>query len=645
MRAVRIRGALGCGLIVVLGVSASACASGSSKSASPGGSATTTAPTSTVPNDSWTRLLRQVNADGTVSLPTALSAFALAIGPVPGGTVPAGPRPASLESGSLAVDWVFAHWSELTPAQRRTVFADLGAQPVDPNELTAAGNGPSNGVQLAKAVISPAIKCPAESSSSAGSYVAQVPKLVSELASHLGTPLHAKVYVIFNSAPSKEPGEDSIMYTYGCSGTSIATGAVNNCAIHLTVLVTHYSDHDQTSFLTHELEHCFLFAAVGAATYSMPAWYVEGSATWAEATLSGGDTIAVDNWKEYVNNSLITLLKRTYDALGFFAHMQETGIDTWHALMPMARALVKSGNAPGAAWDAAGVSVNQTFLDNWGAGFVQGDYPGTPWLTTMPGMPRGVANLDEVSLNNGQTLKITALPAAAASDRVDVHADVVQFTGLANGRVSLGGGKDVTLEAARADPYCTLPADKCKCPADSIHANTVFRHMDRGTEYLGATGGLADTAAAMAGESLADYCGKACIEGSWEVKNEVVGIGNASGGAGTRWNIGSDHLVTVRYDGTEPLVNPALGLSIKYAGEETDRIVDLTEDTNDSGTWTVKVVSGGVRAKTTVFGRTTDRNVGFDPGYQASGTWICHGNAMTASFAPTRETVTLERLG
>src|SRR5262249_54883014 len=39
----------------------------------------------------WQHILEQIEPDGTVTLPTALSAFALAIGPVPGASAVAGP--------------------------------------------------------------------------------------------------------------------------------------------------------------------------------------------------------------------------------------------------------------------------------------------------------------------------------------------------------------------------------------------------------------------------------------------------------------------------------------------------------------------------------------------------------------------------
>src|SRR5262245_26957346 len=67
-----------------------------------------TAPPTKEPT-AWQAVLGQIQEDGTVSADTALAAFAVAIGPVPGGTAPAGAAD-TIPSGTLAVSWVFSHW-------------------------------------------------------------------------------------------------------------------------------------------------------------------------------------------------------------------------------------------------------------------------------------------------------------------------------------------------------------------------------------------------------------------------------------------------------------------------------------------------------------------------------------------------------
>jgi len=79
----------------------------------------------------------QVQPDGQVSLATALAAFAVAIGPVPGAVIPPGVV-VPIGSGTIAVDWVLAKWGQLTLPQRQAVLTDLGvSQTASPPEPVA----------------------------------------------------------------------------------------------------------------------------------------------------------------------------------------------------------------------------------------------------------------------------------------------------------------------------------------------------------------------------------------------------------------------------------------------------------------------------------------------------------------------------
>src|SRR5258708_1004304 len=83
--------------------------------------ASATAPTPTesaltMPS-AWGQVLDQIQPDGTVTADTALQAFSLAFGPLPGVTVSSGPV-GEIRSGTMALRWLVGHWSEITPAQR-----------------------------------------------------------------------------------------------------------------------------------------------------------------------------------------------------------------------------------------------------------------------------------------------------------------------------------------------------------------------------------------------------------------------------------------------------------------------------------------------------------------------------------------------
>ena len=89
------------------------------------------------PDSKWAHVVDQVQPDGQVSLATALAAFAVAIGPVPGAVIPPGVV-VPIGSGTIAVDWVLAKWGQLTLPQRQAVLTDLGvSQTASPPEPVA----------------------------------------------------------------------------------------------------------------------------------------------------------------------------------------------------------------------------------------------------------------------------------------------------------------------------------------------------------------------------------------------------------------------------------------------------------------------------------------------------------------------------
>jgi hypothetical protein len=107
-----------------------------------------------------------------------------------------------------------------------------------------------------------------------------------------------------------------------------------------------------------------MFLKLGEAEYHLPDWYVEGAASWTMTVLGNGTTIESSFWLTYLNTPTWSLFQRTYSALGFFAHLAETGTDVWHKILPMGQAIVRGWNAAG--WQAA--APGQAFLDSWGPG-------------------------------------------------------------------------------------------------------------------------------------------------------------------------------------------------------------------------------------------------------------------------------------
>ncbi len=71
----------------------------------------------------WLDVLDQTNADGTVDVQTAVDAFSLAFGPLPGATVQG--TGGLFPDGTLALRWLVTHWDELTPDQQAAAQVEV----------------------------------------------------------------------------------------------------------------------------------------------------------------------------------------------------------------------------------------------------------------------------------------------------------------------------------------------------------------------------------------------------------------------------------------------------------------------------------------------------------------------------------------
>jgi hypothetical protein len=562
------------------------------------------------PPSAWQLTLNRVRPNGTVSTPTALAAFALAIGPVPGAHPVAGPAQV-IGSGTIAVQWVLGHWRQLTRSQRRAVLHDLGVPARAINRLLARplGTSPAAGPvgtslmsfarltsRASRAVTAagnPNLPCLTADSSGAGPYRAQAAGIESDIAAHIGAgPFSREVYFSVNTAQLEGRSQ---MYTWGCTGAQPAPGggAVRGCTVHVNPVVSgrNIPASDVHDYLIHELTHCYLFLRLGAVYSDLPAWYREGAPTWAMTVLGNGPNIESSFWLTYLNTPAWSLFQRSYDALGFFAHLAETGTDVWHKILPIGRALIRGWNTAG--WLAAAPGL--AFLDSWGPGYAQGRYPGIAWRTGGPNLPHYEGPVPQGTLGNGQTITVRSPAAGIGIIHVDLNAQVVLISGSASGRFSLDGGADATLAQAGATAYVTS-GTPAHCPAAAPDAAAKLTPISSGLHYVALTGGLSAAAVQIEGQSLASFCATktaACIVGHWtttEFHATVPGLFSEKGAAGATMRIGADGSVTADFDPMAPIVftgTMSAGTftgSLRFGGQVSGK-VRLPAGSATSGLW------------------------------------------------------------
>ncbi|TMM40944.1 MAG: hypothetical protein E6F99_03180 [Actinobacteria bacterium] len=529
----------------------------------------------------WQLTLDRVGEDGRVDLPTALSAFAQAIGPVPGGVPVPGPA-GDIPSGTIAVIWVFGHWGELTADQRAAVLHDLDAPtsqatpaglalPAD--KLTPAGPVLPAGLGLhaPKAPAQdPNIACLSADSAGAEPYRAQVADIESELTGHLQPFPYPKT--VFMSLNTRNIVAKAAAYTVACGPTG--HGTFTGCTIHINPAATKppYADR-MRDYLVHELTHCYLYGRFGTAYDAMPQWYIEGTPNWVEEQLGTRQALGTA-WTDYLDTPTWPLYRRTYSGFGFYVHLAETGTDPWKVIDPIGTAMRPlSAGGPiaetRAGWTAAGVTP--AFLDSWGSGYLHGRYPGRPW-TTGPGLPEYRPALGNARLGTG-TVTLSAREFGVTVDQLDIDAQVVTVTPGAGtaGRLSLGDGKDAVL--GTGGPYCTIAG--CACPAGSPGAGTHFDELVPGQQYLGFTGGDKAGSVTLLGQNLTDYCakpGRNCLVGQWTATSMQASgkVFSEQGGAGVRVHVDPQGRTTTVFDGMAPVTFTGTG-STKFTGHFTYR--------------------------------------------------------------------------
>jgi hypothetical protein len=534
-------------------------------------------------NAKWARVVDSVPASGEVSLATALSAFAVAIGRVPGAVAPKG-IVAPIESGTIAVDWVLSHWSQLTASQQAAVLGDLG-QPKSSAVATKADATPEVGDSVLSDTLAgsstpnPNAACPNSDSAGAARYREQVLPIEQDIAADTGVGYPDPIYLEVNTSNvAVDPGDDdSLMYTYGCTGGQPTTGSaatVDACVIHIQPRISGggigaYSSQDIHADLIHELTHCLLFEHFGGATYSFPTWYGEGIPMWVQAELGGGDSTSENYWQMYLVSPGIALFTRTYTGLGFFVHLNETGTDVWHAIVPIGAAFVASGNSNIAGWNAA--APTSKFLDTWGSGYAQGRYPGSAWSSIGPGLSEYRAPLAPADqVQNDIPVVVQSNATATNIQPVNIDAQVVQVgsSSGAAGRVSLGHGEDVTVANAAGVNYCS-ESTPCSCPTGSSNSDATFTPIVSGLQYATVTGGTSAATVTLTGESLKEFCSDAsCIVGSFTVTDETSStLGLVGGAAGATWTVKADGTWAIDWNGSAPLESQD-GSTVTYTGTQ-----------------------------------------------------------------------------
>ena len=478
-----------------------------------------------LPHSAWGSLVDQIDANGNVSIGTARAAFSLAVGPLPGVALPAEPI-GHVTCGTIAVRWLLNYWTQLTNAERTAATSYLDPPAIGATMRWSApllhNHGKSSGAKARD------IHCDGPGMAA---YRTVANDALAVLATHLRD-LQVPTCLWLGVSHDGPKGIE-LARTDSFDINGLRDGRDDHCMIAISPEGAAVQGVKRRLLLAHELVHCYQDARAPnlAGSRSKAAWVREGYADWAAATLYADGSAEShssldDSWFLWLNDPKRPLFTRTYDAIGFFAHLQESNVDSWQIFDPMFAAETDLD-----AYGAAVRSASENFLLSWGSGLFR--YPpashGQAWGLTGPDVPEknGHGNRTVITVRENEPAPVAAAAFAATQWMINGTADVTEFDITGPGRLcSETGDVNLPIPGAIEYPVCTRSTE-CVCPDGSAYQRPM--KSIKGPISLALSGGPAQTGGVVRGWRLPDFCNRprnACLI---LTAKDVEGITGAAG--------------------------------------------------------------------------------------------------------------------
>lgn len=427
----------------------------------------------------WERTLDEIRPDGSITPRTALRAFALAYGPLPGAPRPQG-RAGAVEP-TLAISMVERVWSRLTAAQRAAIDRRLGA--------------PHDRAQRGRARAALTLTPYPEGQALADKYVEIYERLIP------GSRSVVRVFKADEEIIAATTGgatiADALMIR---EGGAWGVGAVQYCRVRVPPAGQRSIG---TPFfelvLAHEVFHCVQQQLLGGGR-PRGFWIEEGSADWAaNAVFRVSRDVGGGNQRAYFQTPEKVLTGRAYDAVGFWGAAEDLGGagSLWGKLPGVFRAAT--------AFDSFVLAGGMTlpFRETWASSAFGLPTLGAAWQLRNP-FPFSTAEapVPYASIFDDAGLGSAPYAVKLAVVGPDPDRPLVDL-GVRQGAMRAGGSSD--LGPVRVDtPLLCL--GRCVCPRGKESSIPPFTQVDARTLKLALTGGAEEGIASVRYLSLERFC-------------------------------------------------------------------------------------------------------------------------------------------
>ena len=456
-------------------------------------------PADRVPLTAWEEVQEQITDP--MPLQTAIDAFSVAFGPIEGAT-PTELSPGFSGSGTGPLRWILGHRDELTEQQRASVDRILAEWEAG---ATAA---PAEPVLLAAA-------SPFAASALAGpTPQALVDDVVVSLETLLGRSLTVPIVVKVAASGAAVEGNRAVTIARNSSGGY--TGEMASCTILYNPDSLSLTGAEAVALAAHEAFHCFETDLAGSLeqSHARPAWIVEGMAEWAGEAVSGGSQLSTETWGTWLKWGEVGLFERSYTAIGFYAHVDDSGVELWDRLDA---AILASDTSSQGAYEVLIDGGSSDLVDSWAPGYFRDPAHAPVWDQNGPGITLDAPDIPEANLQAETSYSLHAAPYAVFYGDIDVQAsaEVVTFESPGEGLAMFSDGTTMELEDLHGLALCTTGG--CACPEGSARAGTQFTPVPLGVMQVGPTGHVFGSAVTVVGWSLERFCDQErCHVGSWE---------------------------------------------------------------------------------------------------------------------------------
>ena len=424
----------------------------------------------------WEKALDGIRADGSVPTSTALKAFAIGYGSIPGAKRP-GKRTGRPADGTLAFQFVARSWNALTSGQRRAIERKLGA----PRSGTTAV------AHASQDDLTPDPTLQAAADGYAAFFMAR-----------MGVP--APVIEVFTTAGELKGPDGAKLF--GDAAPIDANGGwggpIETCRVRISPLGQEQSATRLAVILAHEVFHCFQYTLSPDFTKVAP-WILEGTANWAAYVAADvGPSSGLLDYLDYVQTPAASLLTRSYDAVGFWGWAEQAlGPGVLWSRMP---GILADGTIADAFVGAGG--TDPAFLDGWASATFRYPDTGGAWNQVRPypvsfeelEPPATVVDADADLKSGGYALRQYFVVE-------DPSKPLVQVQRLA-GHLRAGTEKE-DFGTVGQDWFCF---GECTCPKGQVSTIPMHRRVGLPLLSLGQTGGAAAGQGRVAFHSLDAFC-------------------------------------------------------------------------------------------------------------------------------------------